>query len=573
MGTDDTNLDRRKFLREASVTSVIGAVAVAGCSGSNQSNSSSGNEGSSGNESGNGASSSNDSKGGSAGEKLPQYTYLNNPANYDASRHDTINLIGKQMNELGLNASVEVFEWGTLYDRATQQFDYSFTTWNRSLGVDPGRRMPSMFHSSNTGKGEGNFTGYENKDLDPMLMEQMQTSDTQKRVDLLHKIQSTLNEDVPMHPIVQWPNLMAYNSQQLKGWTDHVAGYYHFEPMVNVEVTADHNELRGAWAETFGTLNVLGYNNETKLVHQFELLYDRLVRINNKLEPDPKLSLATEWEQPDDTTVRYKIREGHTWHDGESVTPEDVKFTLEYIKENQIPLFSTQWERYDSVEQDGQWIQVNFKEAAGPVHSTFSNQIPIIPKHKWESRSDPGNMSVKEPVGSGPLQFDYWDEGSELSLKRFGKHWNPVNFDRRFWRVITQASTMWSLLSDGGLNYLPQTYISKTMNDNVKKDQISLKNNPGAGWWHLSQNTRKGGLDDSTVRKAIVHAIPKSGINKQVLYGYATEGWNLVGEAFGKFSNKDVPKYQKEDGIKAGKKLLKDAGYTFDEDGNLHFPE
>ncbi|MFB6188570.1 MAG: ABC transporter substrate-binding protein [Halapricum sp.] len=564
--------DRREFLKATAAGGVVGTSALAGCTGGGQETTT---EATTEATTEGGGAETTQGGGERSGQKLPQYVYLNNPANYNPARHDAINLIGTQLNKLGLDVKVQVFEWGTLYNRVTQEQNFGFTTWNRGLGIDPGRRMPEMFHSSNTDPGEGNFTGYVNKDLDPVLTKQLQTSNTDKRVDMLFRIEKTINEDVPMHPIVQMPNIVAFNNQQVTGWTDHIAGYYQFEPMTNVKVTADHNELRGAWPETLGTMNVLGYNNETKLIHQFEMLYDKLVRINSELEPDPKLSLATEWERPGDKSVRYKIREGHKWHDGKPVTPEDVKFTLDYIKENQIPLYSTQWERYgkDAVTVDGQWVKVEFNEKIGPVHTLFSNQIPIVPKHKWESRSDPANMSVKKPIGSGPLQFDYWDQGSELGLKKYSNHWHTVNFDRRIWRIIPESSTVWSLLKSGKLNYLPFTRIGRQLSQNQNQKQIGVQSTAGDGWWHFSQNFRKPGLDDAAVRQAAVHAIPKTAINKQLLYGFAKEGWNLVGESFGKYSNPDVKKYQQKNGVEVGKQRLKKAGYTFDENGKAHFPE
>lgn len=558
MADSRDSVDRRDFLKATVGGGVAGMSVLAGCSGSSGD--------------GDGGGDGNSKKG---GKKLPRYTYLNNPKNYDPARHDAINLVGRQINKLGLGVKVKVFEWGTLYDRVMSEQNFSFTTWSRGLGIDPGRRMPEMFHSSNTGKGEGNFTGYVNKELDPTLMKQMQVTSTEKRIDLLFEIQKVINQDVPMHPIVQMPNIIAYNSEQVTGWTDHIMGYYHMEPLTNVKVTASHNELIGTWPETLGTLNVLGYNNETKLIQQFEMLYDKLVRINSELDPDPGLSLATEWERPDSKTVRYKLRKGHKWHDGKPVTPDDVKFTLDYIKENQIALYATQWEMYDSVSVDGQWITVSFAEPIGPVHTLFSNQLPIVPEHRWKSRSDPGNMAVEKPVGSGPLQFDYWDKGSELSLKKNPDHWQPVDFSRRIWRIIPEVSTVWSLLKEGKLNYLPFTRIGKQLADNKKLPQIGVKSAPGDGWWHLSQNTRKKGLDDVAVRQAAVYTIPKTVINKQILYGFATEGWNLIGESFGQFSNPDVKRYQGKgnNGVKKGKQRLKEAGYVFDSEGMAHFPK
>ncbi|ESS04400.1 MAG: bacterial extracellular solute-binding protein [uncultured archaeon A07HR67] len=257
---------------------------------------------------------------------------------------------------------------------------------------------------------------------------------------------------------------------------------------------------------------------------------------------------------------------------GEDVTPADVKFTLEYIKENQIPLYSTQWELIDSVEVDSQDVTVNFNSNLGPVHTTFSNQIPIVPQHIWQDREDPANMSNPEPVGSGPLQYDYWDQGSELGLVSYDDHFNPVNFDRRIWRIIPEASTVWSLLNEGELNYLPFSRIGRQLSQNQQNDQISVQSMAGDGWWHISQNTRMDGLGDKAVRQAIVNAVPKQAVNDQLLYGFAEQGYNLIGESFGSYSNPDVPAYQPENGVEAARSVLEDAGYVFDEDGMVHFP-
>jgi len=564
---NDDNVKRRNFLKTTAVGGIAGVSALAGCSGQNDGTSTDGVDG---------TESETDGEEGEKemGDQLPTYTYVNNPANYNPARHDAINLIGSQLNELGMDVDVNVFEWGTLYTKVTKEQDFSFTTWNRGLGIDPGRRMPEMFHSSNTDPGKGNFTGYTNKELDPVLLNQMQTADVDERIDMLFQIQETVNQDVPMHPIVQMPNLIAYNNEQVSNWKDHISGYGHFEPQTTVEVNNDDGVLRGSWSETLGTLNVMGYNNETKLIRQFEMIYDKLVRINSNLEADSSLSLATEWDRPDKSTVRYKIREDHSWHNGETLTPEDVKFTLEYIKDNEIPLYSTQWQMYDSVSVDGQWVTVNLSNSIGPVHTLFSNQIPIIPKHIWESRSDPNNMSVEAPVGSGPLEFDYWDQGSELSLVKNPDHFKTVNYNQRIWRIIPESSTVWSLLKDGELNYLPFSRIGKQLNDNKSESMIGVQTTPGDGWWHFSQNTRLDGLSDRAVRQANVWALPKKAITKQLLYDFPTPGWNLIGESFGQFSNPDVPEYIPESGsgTEKGKQTLKDAGYVFDSDGKVHFP-
>jgi peptide/nickel transport system substrate-binding protein len=399
--------------------------------------------------------------------------------------------------------------------------------------------MPEMFHSSNTDPGEGNFTGYVNEELDPKLKKQLATTDRQERIDLLHDLQSAVNEDVPMHPINQMPALMAHNSNQVSGWVDYISGYNYFPSMVNIEVDNEDNTLRGTWPETLSSLNHLAANAPTsKQVYQWEMIYDKLVRLDSNIEPDAEMSLATEWEQPDLRTVRYKIREGHEWHDGEPVTPEDVKWTLEFIRDQEVPLYAQQWEMYKDgeVTVDGQWVEVTFSQDVGPVHTLFSNQVRISPKHKWEDRENPTEANVQEPVGSGPLQVDYWDQGSELSLEKFEKHFSPVNYDRRVWRIIPESSTVWSLLKDGDLNYLPFSRIGKQLNDNQDLDQISVYQMPGNSIWHCSMNTRVDGLGDRSVRQAVVNTIPKTAIVDQMLFGFPKNGFNLIPVAFGQYS-------------------------------------
>jgi peptide/nickel transport system substrate-binding protein len=569
--SDDDEASRRRFLKATATAGALGMTGLAGCGGQQSTPTEGGGEGTeTATDSGSDGEDTETETSMSMGDPLPEYTYMNNPPNYNPARHDAINLIGERLNELGFNVNVQVFEWGTLYNRVTQEQDFSFTTWNRGLGIDPGRRMPEMFHSSNTDPGGGNFTGYTNEDLDPVLMEQLQVSDVSERTDLLFQIQETINTDVPMHPIVQMPNLVAFNNQQVSGWVDHLVGYYHFQPQTSIEVDNSENSLRGSWSETLGTLNVLGYNNETKLIHQFEMLYDKLVRINNNLEADPELSLATEWSRPDNQTVTYTIRDGHQWHDGETLDAGDVEFTLNYITENEVPLYSTQWEQIDSVERDGNQVTVNFNNPIGPVHTLFSNQIPIVPQHIWQNRDDPTNTTVTEPVGSGPLAFDYWDQGSELGLVRNDNHWNTVNYDSRIWRIIPETSTNWQLLLEGDLNYLPFSRIGRQLSQNSEEESITVQQTSGDGWWHFSQNLRLDGLGDPAVRRAAVNAIPKTAISDQILYGYPRAGWNLIGESFGQFSNPDVPMY--EESLEAARSRLEEAGYGFGEDGTIHAP-
>ena len=60
------------------------------------------------------------------------------------------------------------------------------------------------------------------------------------------------------------------------------------------------------------------------------MVFDPLIRWNKELGFDPRL--AASWERVDDTTMRFKLREGVTFHSGNPMTAEDVVWTIERLK-------------------------------------------------------------------------------------------------------------------------------------------------------------------------------------------------------------------------------------------------
>lgn len=568
MGSDPSkpsSINRRGFLNKTALTSgVLGMTALAGCNGDGDSTSTEGpGEGTDGSTDG--------AETVEAGEPLPTYTLLNHPQGYNPIRYDAFNLVAERMQEVGFDVEVEVFEWGTMFSRIYSEHNFDIGGWGRSLGVDPGERLPEMYHSDNTAPGEGNFAGYQNEDLDPKLNAQMQETDPDKRADMIKEIQATISRDAAYNPLVMFESSVLYDETQVSGWVDYLAGYNSVLNMTSIEVNNESNELVGYWPETINNLNVLNASTN-KQVFTLNVMYDSLVAFDENLNYDPERSIATEVNRPSFDTVEYTIREDHSWHDGEDLTADDVVWTMEYIQEVEAPSFSDAAGRIDSVEKfDGNKVRVTLSNPVGPIHNLFSSNISILPQHKWEGRSDPVNMNISEPVGSGPLQFEYWDTGSEIALQRFDDHFNPVNFDRRIWRIIPEQSTVWSLIANGDLNYTPILNEGRELDQTLEQnDNLSYQSSPGSFFWFESFNLRTEGLDNRAVRQAAVQSMPKSIIVDQLLIGYGQARLtnNIVSDAFGKYHNDNIEEF--EQGIEAAKETLREGGFAF-KDGKVHF--
>lgn len=545
MGIDDTPTTRRAFLeRTAAAGSVATLTGLAGCAGSDQDEA-------------------------EPGEPLPSFVYYNNAQSYNPVRHDAINLIIEQLNEIGLDVGTEVLEWGTLYDRVTEEHDFDFATWSHGFGVDPARLITDFFHEDNID--EMNFTGYQNSEFSSLLDEQFRVTGPEERAELLHEAQEIFHQDVPMHPILELRDVVAYNNNQVSGWIEHLDGINYFYNMISIEVDNENNELVGSWSESIDTISPMGHNEQIKQNVQHDVIYDRLTRIDSEGVFDPETSIATAIERPDLQTVIAEIRTDHQWHDGEPLTAEDVAFTYNYVTDREVPVYSTQAEQIESATViDDETVQINLTSEMGPFDTVIGVIIPIIPQHVWEDVDNPSTYRPEEHVGSGILEFDYWEQGSEISLVANEDHWIDLGFDRRTWRIIPELSTNWELLMEGELNYLPFSRPGRELAEGIENEMISVAETPEPRWWHCSMNTRKSGLDEVAVRKAVGHALPSEAIDEQLTYGFYDVGGPLIPTSFGMYSNEDVQMYPYD--LDRAREVLTEAGFVYGDDGMVHYP-
>ena len=136
---------------------------------------------------------------------------------------------------------------------------------------------------------------------------------------------------------------------------------------------------------------------------------------NNQMQPN----FITDWEFADDgMSMTFHFQTGLYWHDGEPVTAEDVKFSLEYTKEKLNA--STRIESCEIL--DDNTLRVVFTAPAGlqeltGMSSTGNAGKVIMPKHIWENVDDPDNYSEPDAIiGCGPYRFVSRDEDAQISF-------------------------------------------------------------------------------------------------------------------------------------------------------------
>ncbi len=148
--------------------------------------------------------------------------------------------------------------------------------------------------------------------------------------------QEIIFKDQPGAVLVYSQMTMAHRSDKLKGLVPQLGeGIGGFWSDISMEVTGDGFSRTGSNVDV-KHLNPIAIADSTEFA-ELSIIYDRLFRIGPNGKPVPWAASAM--NVLDDKTIDLTIRSGMRWHDGQPVTPEDVKFTLDYHKKWKAPFY------------------------------------------------------------------------------------------------------------------------------------------------------------------------------------------------------------------------------------------
>ena len=182
-------------------------------------------------------------------------------------------------------------------------------------------------------------------------------------------------------------------------------------------------------------------------------IFDPLVIVDptNKIIP----WLALSWENPDDRTWRFKLREGVTFSNGEPFDATAVKYSLERIVDPSIKgITASRWKSYghfDHVEVvDAHTVDVK-TTAPTPLMLPLLTRFNMRPPKYYAST--PLDKLREAPIGSGPYTLAAWDRAEQrVELAANPTYWaGAPAVETLVWRVIPEADTRISELVTGGV--------------------------------------------------------------------------------------------------------------------------
>lgn len=244
----------------------------------------------------------------------------------------------------------------------------------------------------------------------------------------------------------------------------------------------------------------------------------------------------------------FILREGVSFHNGETVTVGDVVYSLKRAAglETGEPLMDTLAgvESVEAVDERTVVITLSAPDAEFLAYTTAA----IIPE---------GNDPADEIIGTGPFSLVSRTAQDNTVLEKFGGYWGePAYVDSVTLKVIEDGQTLVMSLQSGAIDmaiHLTATQVAELSGLNVMEGSMNLVQ-------ALYLNHAVEPFSDVRVRQALCYILDKQMIIDLAGAGYGTPLGSAVYPAFGKFYNDETTDLYATDLGKA-MELLAEAGY------------
>src|SRR5699024_8875185 len=290
----------------------------------------------------------------------------------------------------------------------------------------------------------------------------------------------------------------------------------------------------------------------------FRNMYNPLFYWDDGVEIEAEL--VEDYDQVDDTTWHFTLKDGVTFHNDDQLTADDVKFSLERVMTDdtlkEFPYF-TQLKEVNVLD-DLEFEIITDGAMPTLLKVLAKSGADILPKDYFEEMGL--EEFQKNPVGSGPYKYIDWIHDDKVVLEAYQDYfdgepkWEEVEV-----RSIPESSTRVGELMTGGVDLA--TDIPPNEWERVEsKDSVELIEGETTRVNLLMVRTTEGTVtEDPKVREAIDLAIDKQARVDSLLIGKGTPIRKRVHEVV-LGSNTDL--YDKQDHyVEKEKDLLAEAGY------------
>jgi ABC-type dipeptide transport system, periplasmic component len=253
-------------------------------------------------------------------------------------------------------------------------------------------------------------------------------------------------------------------------------------------------------------------------------VWDTLI-YRDPITNDYKGQLAKSWKWVDDRTLEVELREGIKFHNGEEFDADDVVYTLNFVSkpENKV-----------TTQQNVSWIEKAEKLDKYKLRITTKKVFPaaieylagpvVIHPNEYYEKVGPAGQNDK-PVGSGPYKVTEYVPGKSIVLEAnpdyFAESPKPKpTIEKIEIRFIPDRQTQMAEAISGGVDFI--MHVPKDQAEQLEAvPHLQVVSGETMRIVFMQMNSQEGtpapALQDERVRKAIIHAIDRETMVKEIV--------------------------------------------------------
>ncbi len=298
---------------------------------------------------------------------------------------------------------------------------------------------------------------------------------------------------------------------------------------------------------------------------------DRLLQLQPDLTLKPGLAEKHEWK--DKNTLVFTIRQGVKFHDGSTMTADDVLWSLQRHSADGASE-SDEYVNVTGVAKTGpNEVTVKFKQPDAVFVEAIAGDAGVVWSRKLvESQGKKFGTPDGTDACTGPFELSEWAPGKQIVLTKSDTYWNPEKAsktDKITFKWGSDDVIVNSLVTGAATGSYLENLSSATQLAGGTVTTVSQ--GPDTRVWNLMV-TEKGALKDVRLRKALALAVDREGVSKAALsslgqpwkepvgsgaWGYEKEKFQTAYDAIG-----GLPAAPQQADIDAAKKLVEEVGQT-----------
>ena len=255
-------------------------------------------------------------------------------------------------------------------------------------------------------------------------------------------------------------------------------------------------------------------NTDKSVSYVLDLVYDSLFELDENYNIQPKL-VESYSISSNNKKIDITLKDNIKWHDGESLTAKDVKYTYELINENKDSAYNSLVSNISGITVHGsEKLTINFKDSYAFSLETLI--FPIVSKDKLDGlKTDELKLAKNNLVGSGAYKIKKYEDRDYMILELNSDYYD-LNKDNNKKEVYvkmvpdTESQTEMVLSLDSDISKVTLGSISKfTDNDNFVINKYQ-----GRNYDYVLFNYDNKYLNNLDIRKAISFAVDRESIIK-----------------------------------------------------------